>query len=228
MGIELTHAEMWSEHLARVMARRRTTIPVVVALLLSGSGAAAQQSEYVLDPAASAVVINVQTAGLLSFLGHPHEVAAPVAAGVVRFDRGAPSRSSVRVEFEAGSLRVTGRGEPAGDVPEVQRTMEGPRVLDVSAFPAIVFASREIEVLGQTDGRLRLRITGDLTLHGVTRPRTSEVAVDVVADRLTATGTFRVVQSEFGIEPVTAGAGTVRVRDEVDVRFTLVGRRKGD
>jgi polyisoprenoid-binding protein YceI len=207
---------------------RRTPIPVIAALLLSGSGAAAQQVEYVLDTAASTVVINVQTAGLLSFLGHPHEVAAPVAAGIVRFDRDAPSRSSVRVEFDARRLRVTGRGEPAGDVPEVQRTMEGPRVLDVSAFPALAFASRQIEVLAQADGRLRLRVTGDLTLHGMTRPRTSEVAVDVVADRLTATGTFTVVQSEFGIEPVTAGAGTVRVKDEVDVRFTLVGRLRAD
>jgi polyisoprenoid-binding protein YceI len=179
-------------------------------------------TEYVLDPTASEVIIDVGKTGLLAFLGHTHEVAAPVAEGTVRFDRENPARSTLRVVFEAGALRVTGRGEPAADVPEVQRTMESAEVLNVARFPRIVFASREIRVIEHEAPRLRLRISGDLALHGITRTKTADVLVNVEPDRLIATGTLVVKQTDFGIEPVRAGAGTVRVRDDVRVRFSLV------
>ena len=42
-----------------------------------------------------------------------------------------------------------------------------------------------------------------------------------------ATGTLKLKQTDFGIKPVTAGAGTVRVKDEVSVDFTLVARSTG-
>jgi hypothetical protein len=34
-----------------------------------------------------------------------------------------------------------------------------------------------------------------------------------------------VQQSQFGIRPVTAGAGTVRVKDEVEVVLSVTARR---
>ncbi len=63
-------------------------------------------------------------------------------------------------------------------------------------------------------------------LHGVTRSESTDVSVTVATDRLTATGTLKVKQTDFGIQPVTAGAGTVRVKDEVTVEFTLVARAR--
>jgi polyisoprenoid-binding protein YceI len=48
--------------------------------------------------------------------------------------------------------------------------------------------------------------------------------VTIAADQVTATGTLTVKQTDFGIEPVAAGAGTVRVKDEVGVDFTLIAR----
>jgi hypothetical protein len=41
-------------------------------------------------------------------------------------------------------------------------------------------------------------------------------------NRMTATGEATVRQSDFGIRPVSAGGGTVRVKDEVGVVFTIV------
>lgn len=72
---------------------------------------------------------------------------------------------------------------------------------------------------------MELRIAGDLTLHGATRPLSVPVRVVLAPDRLKAEGKATVRQTDFGIRPVTAGAGTVRVKDEIDVNFSISARR---
>jgi hypothetical protein len=49
-----------------------------------------------------------------------------------------------------------------------------------------------------------------------------------VRGRLTARGSFSLKQSDFGMVPVTAAGGTVRVEDEVDVQFVLRARPPDD
>jgi len=195
-------------------------------LLLVATGMPLQPSAspamYVIDPGASQVIIHVGKTGLFSFAGHTHEVAAPVADGTVRVDPDDLSRASVRLCFDASALKVTGKGEPAEDVPDVQRTMESAKVLDVSTFPRIAFASRQIDVIERHGMEVRLRVIGDLTLHGVTTPETAELTATITPARVTAKGTLHVKQTDFGIEPVRAGLGTVRVKDDVEVEFTLV------
>jgi hypothetical protein len=41
---------------------------------------------------------------------------------------------------------------------------------------------------------------------------------------ITARGSFVLKQTDFGMEPVTAVSGTIRVKDEVDVQFVLRAR----
>ena len=179
------------------------------------------QTTYVIDPGASHVIVHVDKTGLFSFAGHTHEVAAPVAQGTVTVAPDDLSRSTIRVTFDASELKVTGKGEPAEDVPDVQQTMESAKVLDVSRFPQITFTSRRIEVLGRDGAQVCLRIGGDLTLHGATRPEEADVTATVTHAHVTARGTLHVKQTDFRIQPVTAGLGTVRVKDEVGVEFTL-------
>jgi polyisoprenoid-binding protein YceI len=64
-----------------------------------------------------------------------------------------------------------------------------------------------------------------LTLHGVSRTVGGPVDVKLSGDRLTGSGTVTVKQTEFGIEPVSAGLGTVKVKDEVTVTYTFTARR---
>ncbi|MBP1636345.1 MAG: hypothetical protein H6Q10_2919, partial [Acidobacteria bacterium] len=49
--------------------------------------------------------------------------------------------------------------------------------------------------------------------------------VTLVEDTLTAEGKAEVKQSDFGIEPVTAAGGTVRVKDTVEVTFEIRATR---
>jgi polyisoprenoid-binding protein YceI len=203
--------------------RTRLSTVGVAALALAATQLPAGVASYRIDPDASTVRLHVGKTGLFSFAGHTHEVAAPVAEGRVEIDRGDLARSSVHIAFDASALRVTGKGEPEEDVPEVQRTMESERVLGVSKFPRITFDSTAVAALERDGDRLRVRVQGELMLHGRRRSETADVTVTMSGSRLTAKGTFTVKQTDYGIEPVTAGLGTVRVKDEVEIDFTLVG-----
>lgn len=195
------------------------------ALVAAGAGGDGP-TRFAIVPEASRVTIEVGKTGLLSFAGHAHEIVAPGVRGTVFVDEADPSRSSVSIEFDAASLRVNAVGEPAGDAPQVQETMLGPRVLDAARFPIVSFRSSRVVVVTRAADGSDIRVEGAMTLHGVTRTLTLPLHVTLGGDgTMTATGRFFIRQSDYGIKPVTAGGGAVRVKDELEVRFVLTARR---
>ncbi len=203
------------------------TVRLALAVCVSGLArwSAADVQVWTVVPQSSDVRIQVGKSGLLSVAGHPHEVIAPAVSGTIRFDRQRPEQAEIDLTFDASHLKVTGKGEPAGDVPQVQQTMVSDKVLDVGKYPTIVFRSRQIEVRTRGADQMRLRVAGDLTLHGVTRPIDGPVDVKLSADRLVGTGSVNIKQTNFGIQPITAGLGAVKVKDEVSVTFTFTAER---
>jgi polyisoprenoid-binding protein YceI len=202
---------------------RRSWLAFLTAFLLSAS-AQAKASRYVLDPQGSRFVIHVGKGGLLGFAGHEHEILVGAFEGTVLADTEQIARSSLELTFEAAGLRVTGKGEPSKDVPKVQEAMVGPQCLDVGRYPAIRFTSKTVTGTHASQSRYDLEIRGDLTLHGVTRTVSVPVRVDFEGDRLTASGRTVLRQTDFGIKPITV-AGVVKVKDELALEWTLVGRR---
>jgi polyisoprenoid-binding protein YceI len=186
----------------------------------------ADQDVWTIQSTGSEVRIQVRRGGLLSAAGHDHEVIAPVVTGKVRMEPQRIEQATIDLTFNASAFKVSGKGEPPDDVPKVQQAMLSEKVLDVAKYPTIGFRSRRIAVENRSGNHIRLRVVGDLTLHGVTRPIEGPVDVDISADRLTAAGTLVVRQTQFGIEPVSAGLGTVKVKDEVTVRYTFRARRQ--
>lgn len=192
-----------------------------------GPASAQVTATFRVAPAESSVLIHVGAAGMFGFLGHEHEIAAPAMSGVIEVSRTELARSTVAVEFQASALRVTGRSEPAADVPDVQRTMQGEQVLDVEHHPSISFRSREIVVKEEPAGRMSVIVRGDLTLRGLTRPVDVTGTVVLVGDTLTMKGTARFRQTDFDLRPVAAAGGTVRVKDQLDVEMVIVARASG-
>jgi polyisoprenoid-binding protein YceI len=186
---------------------------------------AADQGVWTIQSTGSEVRIQVQRGGLFGAAGHNHEVVTTAVTGMVRMDPQRIEQAAIELTFDASALQVSGKGEPPADVPKVQQTMVSDKVLDVAKYPTIAFRSRKIAVETRSDSQARLRVVGDLTLHGVTRPVEGPVDVDLSADRLVATGTVVVRQTHFGIEPVSAGLGTVKVKDELTVRYRFTARR---
>jgi polyisoprenoid-binding protein YceI len=202
--------------------RPRTRLAIVSALL--PAAAAASERTWTVDPAGSQVRIHVGKAGLAGFAGHEHEVVARAFSGTVIADGEDVSRSRIELSFDAAALEVTGEGEPAADVPKVQETMVGPKVLDVSRFPAIAFRSTRVSGRRVSPGVYELEVTGDLALHGSTRALSVPVRVEVTDSALTATGRAEVRQKDFGIRPVSAGGGLVKVKNALEVEFRFVAR----
>ena len=188
--------------------------------------AAAATRTYVIDASASAVQVHVGKSGVFGFAGHTHEVAAERFAGRVDADPDDLARSSVELSFDASGLKVSAPGEPEGDAPKVQEVMAGPKVLDVSRFPAIRFRSRQVSGRRAADGAYELEVAGEVSLHGVSRAVTLPVRVELSGATLTASGRTALAQRAFGIEPVSAGGGTVKVKNEVGIEFRIVARVK--
>ncbi len=119
------------------------------------------QETYRLDPATSVIQIHLDTAGALGFVGHPHLIQTPIAAGSFVYDPSDPGKSSVELVVDASALQVLDPKRPAKERKEIQATMQSDRVLGIKQYPKIVFKSVKVESM---DGN-RLRITGNLTIR---------------------------------------------------------------
>src|SRR6266404_7136300 len=166
-------------------------------LLLQVGPAAAAGRTFSIDPRTSVVRIHVGKTGLGSFAGgHEHEVIARSVQGEVAADFEDLSRSSLDVSFDARSLAVLPQGEPEGDAQKVEEAMKGPQVLDVAKFPSVRFRSRLVTGKQLPTGSYELRVTGDLSLHGVLHPVVVPLQLEVRGNALTAIGKVGVKQSD--------------------------------
>jgi polyisoprenoid-binding protein YceI len=134
----------------------------------------------------------------------------------LKFDPAHPETSTVEATIDPKSLFLP--RPPAGFKDE----LTGKGWLETAQFPAITFRSTKVEVTGANTAK----VTGDLTLHGVTKPVVLETTFNggYVGHPMdpharigfSAHGVFK--RSDFGIAyGVPAPGSTMGVSDEVDV-----------
>jgi polyisoprenoid-binding protein YceI len=200
---------------------RLLALPVV--LVAAAGRLEAQPEAYVVDPAASHVRIHLGRAGLMKFLGHDHEIEAPVAEGRVELVDGDPARSRVTLRFESARLAVVPGSEPADDIPRVEERMRGPEVLEVARYPEIAFASTSVRILARDDPRQRIVVAGTLTLRGRSFP--VEVPLEAVSEArgIEARGGLALNLRDLGIEPPSV-AGVVKVANRFRLEFEIRAR----
>ena len=181
--------------------RRRVSLAFLL-LLVGVSRASAETFVYEVDPASSRVHVHVGRAGLFGFAGHEHEVLATDFQGRVLVSSDDWSASSLELRFASAGLEVDPAKESPEDLVKVQEAMQSARCLDVSTYPEISFRSTRTEVTEQgDDGTVFLRLTGELSLHNVTRELTFPVEVRRTEADLVASGTVEIRQKHFGIKP---------------------------
>jgi polyisoprenoid-binding protein YceI len=103
-------------------------------------------------------------------------------------------------------------------IPLLTKHLKRPDFFDVEHYPVATFVSRRID-LSTSEGASHV-ITGDLTIHGVTRGVAIPARIAVSPDQVELHATISVRQSEFGMEkaarksddlvPVTISARIVR------------------
>ncbi|MDA2927815.1 YceI family protein [Acidobacteria bacterium AH-259-G07] len=175
------------------------------------------QQIYQIDSKESIIKIHLDTGGFLGFLGDEHFIEAPIARGKITYYPDDVEKSSVELEVVAKQIAIRDPHLSEEDRKEVQQTMASGRVLYVDKYPRVIFKSSMVRKL--KDGRLG--IVGDLTVRGETKEVQVLAKIEATEPRLHVSGRSRFKQTEFGIKPVTAGAGTVRVKDEIELSFRV-------
>lgn len=160
----------------------------------------------------STITIHVSKSGLFSGFAHNHIVVAPIAKSVLD-----PQHMAVEIVVHTKDMKVTDPGDSDSTCLEIQTTMLGPKVLDAGKFPEIHFKSSHIEQLAPQ----HYRVTGNLELHGVSK----EISFEVSGGPGNYHGNTKLKQTDFGIEPVSMGGGTVKVKDVLDIEFDVYGEQ---
>ena len=143
-------------------------------------------------------------------------------AGSLRLDRDNPSKSVVEAVIDAASIDTR---EPKRD--EHLRSAD---FFDVEKYPSITFKSKNVKKEGDA-----LQVTGDLTLHGVTREVTlavegldSEMKDPWGNVKIGASATTQIKRKEFGLNWNAAlETGGVLVGDDIAITLDLQFIKKG-
>ena len=182
-------------------ARLTAVIAIAVAPFLGGAARAADK--YALDPTHTFVVFKITD------LGYAHVVGWFTAvAGELTFDPADVTKSALNVTIKTASV----------DTHFAQRNKDlmSPDFLDVAEYPEMTFKSTSIEKTSDKTGK----VTGDLTLLGVTKPVIMDVTFTKVAPNPfhndTPTAGFEahtvIKRSDFGMKAEIPNIG-----DEVDI-----------
>ncbi|HEU5403206.1 MAG TPA: YceI family protein [Terriglobales bacterium] len=161
-----------------------------------------------IDPTNSKITIHAYKTGMFSFAGHDHVIEAPITSG--QLDE---NDKMVTVEIETKNLRVLDPGESENNRAEIQQTMLSRKLLDAQTYPEISFRSGAY----RHDGGDSAEVQGKLSLHGEVRLVTLTVRKD--GGRWIGSTTLK--QTDFGMHPVSVAGGTVKVKDEVKVEFSV-------
>ncbi|MBB3814106.1 polyisoprenoid-binding protein YceI [Xanthomonas arboricola] len=183
------------------------------ALVVTSLAATAAPVRYALDPVHTRVLFAVEHAGFSKALG-----TVSGSSGTLVFDPDdwAAARLDVTVPLHRADL---------GDAKWNEATLAR-NLLDAERFPDAHFVSTQVEASGQNHAR----VTGNLTLHGVTRPVTLDVTLNALKRhplppfRRTAgfSATATLSRAEFGID-----AWKSMIGDTVELRIEAEAVREG-
>ena len=194
--------------------------PVDTGMAWYQRAAQAGKKVYAIDAAQSLITITVRRGGALARLGHDHVIASRTLQGFV-----APDAGRADFHFRLDQMSVdepalrTAAGldtQPSADAIEGTRTNMLNRVLEAERFPVVML---HVERLVQA-GLMRLTVT----LHGVARTIDVPVKLDQAASKLAASGSLTLLQSEFGITPMSVMGGAMTVQDRMELQFAIVAR----
>lgn len=128
------------------------------------------------------------------------------------------------LEVDASASRSEEGGEFAAAVSDQARkgtrdNMLGSDVLDAANYPFI-----RIESVSLVGPRWNPQVTARITVRGKTSELEFPAAVFEQPGSLTVIASFRVLQSDLGMQPFSVLGGAIRVRDAIDIRVRLVAR----
>ena len=198
---------------------------IIAALMASASMAAPPATvTYNLDASQSKFMANASRSGLLWFKGKSHHLAASDFSGQVELTPDTITPASLRLVVKAASLHETGAEftEPQKQI--IDKELKD-IVLHLDQYPDITFQSTNVTAQSLGGGRYEVKINGNLTLHGVTRPIMIPATITLNGSTLRAVGKFSIDRDDYKVKATSAFHGMVRVDDDIKFEFDILGRR---
>ena len=173
----------------RIRTSSSTVILAVVIAALS-TFCLAEPQTWQIDPNHTAAQFSVKHLGISTVRGQFEK-----ASGTVSFDPSDPTKASIEATIDANTVNTR--------VQMRDNDLRSPHFFEVEKYPTITFKSTRTESAGTG----KLKVTGDLTIHGVTK----RVVLDVDASsqpindpmgkglRMGASATTSVDRRDFGI-----------------------------
>ena len=184
----------------------------LAAFLLAAGASPALADPYVIDASHTHVGFKVSHLGFSETYGTFNNV-----AGTIDLDQDNPEKSSVDVDIKTASIDTNHEKR--------DEHLRGPDFFDVGKYPDITFKSTKVERTGDKTAK----VTGDLTMHGVTKPVTLDVTLlaagpypmdkSVTAAGFNATATLK--RSDFGMT-----AYVPMISDEVVITISTEARKQ--
>ena len=177
---------------------------VALGLLAVSPGATAKPTAWSIDTGHSAIIFKINHLGVSYSYGRFNTF-----EGSFETNPADHSKSWIKLTIQAGSI----------DTNDEKRDghLKGPDFFGVGEFPTITFTSKS--VTKTNDG---IRVAGDLTLHGVTKPVT--VRMNKIGEgkgpygkyRIGFHGTVRIKRSDFGMNKMIPMIG-----DDVELMLSI-------
>jgi polyisoprenoid-binding protein YceI len=165
---------------------KKSLIAVGFAVILAAA-AQAQSTTWQLDPAHSNAQFSVRHLGISNVQGEFTKL-----SGTVNLDDQDISKSTVNATIDVNSLdtRVQNR----------DNDLKSDHFFDTAKYPTITFESTKIVSTGEGTAKM----TGNLTLHGVTKEVTFDVTgptkvIQVMGTRRGASATTKINRQDFGM-----------------------------
>ncbi|UPG93983.1 YceI family protein [Luteibacter aegosomatissinici] len=174
-------------------------------LLAAAGTATAAPVTYKLDPGHTMVLFSWNHFGFSNPSANLGQV-----DGTLVYDEAAPTKATVEATLPLAGLDTF--------VPKLDEHLKSADFLDAAKYPTVTFKSTKVAAAGKG----KLKVTGDLTVHGVTKPVTLDVTLNKVGPnpmmKVQAIGfdaTATIKRSDFGV-----GAYVPNVSDEIKIRIT--------
>ena len=134
-------------------------------------------------------------------------------SGEIHYAGNDPTQSHVAITIDAASVKA--------DDPKLTEHLKTADFFDVAKFPEAKFESTAIKPGGEKGATHT--VTGNLTLHGVTKSITFPATIAVSGDTATVDANFAINRKDFGIN--YPGAQDNLIRDDVVMKLSIRGTK---
>ncbi len=199
------------------MRTMRTVCTLTAALMMSAGTMAAQAHDWMIDKSNSEADFSVKHMGISTVHGSFRGV-----SGVIKFEAGNPGVWSVEATIDVGTVDT---GVAARD-----NHLKSADFFEVAKYPTMTFKSTSVKAEGSA-----YLITGDLTLHGVTKPVTltlespgnEQVGMDAKSVHRGFKGTTTLSRQDFGLKwNGTLKSGEAVIGNEVKIELDIEAIRQ--